>query len=179
MKFWDASAVVELVASESRITVVEDVLVVDPAMAVWWGTPIECRSALARRHRQGQLSVHDIGVAQRAVDAYLGRAQEIGPTLNVRDRALRLVDVHELRATAALQLAAALAWARERPAGVGFVCLDRRLRAAAGREGFDLLPNELALARRAPPAPMIPIFVSDDPAFAERTDEHLTGFGSR
>jgi hypothetical protein len=38
------------------------------------------------------------------------------------------------------------------------------------REGI-----RLAIARREPPAPTIPIYVGDDPHFAE----HLAGFGSR
>ncbi|MBV9281624.1 MAG: CopG family transcriptional regulator [Chloroflexi bacterium] len=41
------------------------------------------------------------------------------------------------------------------------------------REGI-----RLAIARRTPPSPTIPIFVSDDPHFAERVDEHLAGFGA-
>jgi Ribbon-helix-helix protein, copG family len=37
----------------------------------------------------------------------------------------------------------------------------------------------LAVAQRIPPPPTIPIFVSDDPHFAEHVDEHLAGFGER
>jgi hypothetical protein len=40
------------------------------------------------------------------------------------------------------------------------------------REGI-----RLAIAQHTPPAPTIPIFVSEDPDFAERVDEHLAGFG--
>jgi len=42
------------------------------------------------------------------------------------------------------------------------------------REGI-----RLALERRAPPTPTIPLFTSDDPHFAERVDEYLVGFGER
>ena len=51
----------------------------------------------------------------------------------------------------------------------------------SGRHEAEIIREgiQIALARRAPPAPTIPIFVSDDPTFAERADEHLTGFGSR
>jgi hypothetical protein len=38
------------------------------------------------------------------------------------------------------QLAAALVWCEEQSAGEVFVCLDDRLREAARREGFSLLP---------------------------------------
>lgn len=34
-----------------------------------------------------------------------------------------------------------------------------------------------ALEQHAPPAPTIPIYVSADPHFGERADEHLSGFG--
>jgi hypothetical protein len=46
-----------------------------------------------------------------------------------------------LRAADALQLAAALIWCEEQPAGEVFVCLDDRLREAARREGFTLVPE--------------------------------------
>ncbi|MBI3456110.1 MAG: hypothetical protein HY002_10030 [Candidatus Rokubacteria bacterium] len=42
-----------------------------------------------------------------------------------------------------LQLAAALLWVRGHAAQDGFVCLDQRLREAARREGFAVLPSEL------------------------------------
>lgn len=50
-----------------------------------------------------------------------------------------------------------------------------RAAAEAGRSEAELIRDgiELALARRTPPTPTIPIFVSDDPHFAERIDEHL------
>ena len=37
----------------------------------------------------------------------------------------------------------------------------------------------LALERHGPPAPTIPIYVSEDPHFAEEADAHLAGFGRR
>lgn len=77
------------------------------------------------------------------MSSLLEDAQELTASAALRDRALRVVDAHELTATDALQLAAALIWTHERPAGSGFVCLDRRLHAAAAREGFDVLPREL------------------------------------
>lgn len=49
-----------------------------------------------------------------------------------------------------------------------------RSEAAIIREGI-----ELAISQHTPPPPTIPIFVSDDPHFAEEVDEHLAGFGER
>ena len=56
-----------------------------------------------------------------------------------------------------------------------------RTAAETGRSEAELIREgvRLALARHLPPTPTIPIFVSDDPHFAERVDEHLAGFGER
>ena len=68
-------------------------------------------------------------------------ADIVAPTLALRERAGRLLASHPLRAADALQLAAALVWCDERPAEEGFVCLDRRLRDSARREGFAVVPT--------------------------------------
>jgi hypothetical protein len=49
--------------------------------------------------------------------------------------------VHDLRSAHSLHLAAAIAAAEGRPASLEFVCLDDRLRVAAGREGFAVVPS--------------------------------------
>ena len=59
----------------------------------------------------------------------------------VRERAIRLLAVHSLRAGDALQLAAALVYFDERPRGESFVCLDERLGEAAAAEGLTLVPR--------------------------------------
>jgi hypothetical protein len=56
---------------------------------------------------------------------------------------MRLLSTHALRTADGLQLAAALAWCEEEPSADTFVGLDRRLREAARREGFALLPLNL------------------------------------
>ena len=65
----------------------------------------------------------------------------LAPSDEVRHRAGRLLATHPLRAADALQLAAALVWSEEQPLGEVFVSLDDRLREAARREGFALLPS--------------------------------------
>jgi predicted nucleic acid-binding protein len=67
---------------------------------------------------------------------------EIQPGEVLRERALRLLASHNLRAADALQLAAALVWAEERPAGRRFICLDAHLREAARLDGFTVLPED-------------------------------------
>ena len=61
----------------------------------------------------------------------------------VRHRAERLLALHPLRAGDALQLSAALVACEERPEGELLVCLDARLREAAAREGFHLVPESI------------------------------------
>src|SRR5438105_1850316 len=55
-----------------------------------------------------------------------------------------------------------------------------RVAEESGRSEADLIREGIALAvaRQLPPEPTVGILVSDDPLFAERTDEHLAGFGS-
>lgn len=140
MRFWDSSALIPLLLQEPTSARLQDLLRRDPALAVWWGTPVECASALARRQRDGTVGRSGLRQAQATLDSLRARASEIAPTEEVRSRALRLLAVHSLRAGDALQLAAALIWSQERVRGVGFVCLDDRLRGAAAREGFQVLP---------------------------------------
>lgn len=149
MKFWDASALLPLCKKELATGSVRSEYEGDPEVIVWWGTRVECVSALARSAREGALS-RDQQVEVRALlQTLLEAAQEVTPTEEVRSRAERLLALHPLRAADSLQLAAALVWARERTAGVGFVSLDERLREAAGREGFSVLPGGLVGSRAA------------------------------
>lgn len=105
-------------------------------MVVWWGSAIECASAIARLHRDGQLSAADERVA-RGLLAELSTAWfEIQPGTAVRDQAMRVLRVHPLRAADALQLAAALEWSGGAASGM-FITFDDRLRDAAAREGFE------------------------------------------
>ena len=104
----------------------------------WWGTGVECYSAIMRLHRMGQL---DIDEADRAV-ARLRLLQagwsEVLPSSAVRAIAERLLRLHALRSADALQLAAALCACDADTGRLGFVCLDERLATAARREGFAL-----------------------------------------
>lgn len=140
MKFWDASAVVPLVAREPTTTAVFEIFRKDSGLLLWWGTRVELAAAIARAQREGRLTQDQANVAMQGVRDLCTSAAVVGPSNAVLGRAERLPFAHELRAADAMQLAAALIGTRERPAGVGFVSLDRRLRVAAAKEGFDVLP---------------------------------------
>ncbi|MFH1568339.1 MAG: type II toxin-antitoxin system VapC family toxin [Gemmatimonadota bacterium] len=140
MRFWDASAVVPLCVEEEGTALLQGLLDADPAMVVWWSTPVEAASAFARVRRMGGLDQSEEQVARELLAAYAGAWTEMQPSVTLRNRALRLLAVHDLRSADALQLAAAVGWAGEGEDMKEFVCLDRRLADAARREGFRVRP---------------------------------------
>ncbi len=120
---------------------VEPLLRSDPEIAVWWATRVECQSAVARLRREKLLDVRGERQARRVLDRLLTSVIEIQPSAELRESALRLLDLHPLRAADALQLAAALECCGARPRGFPLVSTDDRLRDAALRQGFDVLPD--------------------------------------
>ena len=142
MRFWDASAVISLCVSDPATRAVRGIAEEDPAITAWWGTVVECSSALFRLRRQGDLGAAEADLARQGVTRLAERWSEVLPSHEVREQALRALGLHRLRAGDAFQLAAALVWAERRPSGQHFVSLDGRLRAAAHAEGFTVLPLE-------------------------------------
>lgn len=141
MRFWDSSAVLPLALEDPASERIEPLLREDGEMVLWWGTPVECASALSRANGDRRLTPAHHRRAQAVLEALRAHAFEIQPLEEVRARALRVLDVHSLSHLEAFQLAAALVWCRERTRGVGFVSLDEQLRNAAVREGFQVLPE--------------------------------------
>jgi uncharacterized protein len=136
VKFWDSSALVPLLLHQPQTKRVRQLLEEDDELVVWWGSSVECASAVARLHRDGHLSAPAERDARSLLDVLRKSWFEVQPGDAVREQALRLLRVHNLRAADALQLAAALEWAGNPPEG-GFVTLDDRLLDAARREGFE------------------------------------------
>ena len=64
---------------------------------------------------------------------------EVDPSDIVRETATRLLRVHSLRAADALQLAAAIVAAEQRPAALEMLTLDDRVAGAARKEGFAVI----------------------------------------
>ena len=141
MKFWDTSAIVPLCVSEPATPGVRRIASADTALVVWWATRTECVSAFARRRREGQLAASAERQARRVLLALAAEWSEVLPGDPVRERAERLLGVHPLRAADAFQLAAALVWSRGETRACTIVSFDERLRAAAEREGFSVLPD--------------------------------------
>lgn len=142
MKFWDTSAIVALCVQEPRSKTVKSILGKDLSLVVWWATRTECISALVRQTRQGDLSVAGERQARQVLETLANTWIELQPTDSLRGTAERLLAVHPLRAADAFQLAAALQGCRGQPKDMVLVSFDVRLRDAAYREGFSLLPAE-------------------------------------
>lgn len=139
MKYWDASALIPLLVAEDASPRVDAVLREDPAAATWWGTPIECASALARLERDGALGADDVRAAlERLRQGMLGWI-EVPASGDVREQAMRLLRVHRLRAADAVHIAAAIVAADYQASSLEFVTLDARQAEAAEREGFRVI----------------------------------------
>jgi len=136
LAFWDASALVPLCVRQSAtpqaITFYKSYEAV-----VWWATPVEMASALARLVRMKQIAPSDWAKARQLAAALADAWFVIQPSGALKARATQLVDRYELRAADALQLAAALEWCEAVPQGRVFLTADQKLREAAALSGFD------------------------------------------
>ena len=100
--------------------------------------PLEARSAVRRRQREGDVSGTDAG-------RILNRMEDDGSSLFLVQpstsavQAARLIDRHPLRTYDALQLAGCLVTRDSVPGPLTFVCADVRLCEAAGQEGLTVL----------------------------------------
>jgi predicted nucleic acid-binding protein len=139
--FWDSSALVPLLLPDVRSAGLSTLLRSDAEPALWWVSPVECQSALYRRHREGALSTAVLTRTLQRLKTLVADVDVVAPTPRLRERAGRLLAGHPLRAGDALQLAAALIWCDESPEEDTFVCLDERLAEAAHREGFTVVPD--------------------------------------
>lgn len=139
MRYWDSSALISLFVTEPGSAARVSLLKEDARVVCWWGSRIECASALNRLARERSLDEKGLAHALGNADAFFATCLEVLPSEEVRRRALRLLRVHPLRAADALQLGAALVVAREDPSSLVLVTSDDRLKLAAEREGFLVL----------------------------------------
>jgi len=139
MKFWDSSAIVPLLVQETSTENLLKMLEDDQQLLVWWGTPVECASALARRERDGAMTTAQMTAAVERLASLETAWDEVVPSAAVRAQAGRLVRLHPLRAADALQLAAAVLASEHDPMSLDIVTLDDRLKIAAEREGFRVI----------------------------------------
>ncbi|PYX82598.1 MAG: hypothetical protein DMG70_14335 [Acidobacteria bacterium] len=136
--FWDASALVPLCVHEITSRQAQSQLRRSMPV-VWWVSPIEVHSAIARLHRLGKLKEVDKKGALSRLDMLSRGWREILPSDTLRELSTRLLETFGLRAADSLQLAAALTWCQQRPARRTFICADQRLSKSAGAAGFAVV----------------------------------------
>lgn len=136
MRYWDASGIVPLLVEQSHSREMEKLIEQDPDIVTWWGSSIECFSALMRLVREGRLNSSGAQAAERRLRELRKGWNEVLPTEACRRAAERMLRVHPLRAVDAQQLAAALIASDNEPSMLEVVCLDQRLIEALRKEGF-------------------------------------------
>ena len=139
MRYWDTSAIIGLLVDEPKSTVLRMEHARDVEMTTWWGTQVECVSAVARLEREGRLTSELSGELYLRLGKLAAGWVEIIPSERLRTTAERLLRVHPLRAGDALQLAAGIVGSEHRPTSMAFVTSDVRLALAAQREGFEVI----------------------------------------
>ena len=103
-------------------------------------TPLEARSALRRRQREGDISEADASGILNQIETDVSSSFLVQPSTSaVIEDGARLIDRHALRAYDALQLAGCLVTREQVPGPLTFVCADVRLCAAATQEGLAVL----------------------------------------
>jgi len=136
--FWDATALVPLCVNEAASRRAHAQLGRSEPV-VWWFSIVEIQSAICRLHRERAVTERERRGAERRMQVLRDGWKEILPEDSILERALQLSAIHPLRAGDSLQLAAALAWCGERPAGRPFISGDRRLCVAARISGFTVV----------------------------------------
>lgn len=140
MRFWDSSAVLPLCLEEPRSGRLRALATEDSHIIAWWGTAVECTSAMSRLRREGFLNIEQERQVASVLDSLVAEWTEIKPSEELRRSSIRLLRHHPLRAADALQLAAAYLRAAGRREGNAIICNEHRLRDAELLEGIVFLP---------------------------------------
>lgn len=134
--FWDTSALVPLCVRQALTPRVRS-LYNAYQVTVWWTTPVEIASALARLFRIQQINAKEFAAARKLADDLSETWWVVQPSDVLRASALALVERYDLRAADSLQLASAIEWCEHLPHGRAFLTADHRLREAALLCGFE------------------------------------------
>ncbi len=140
--YLDTSALIKLYVEEEGTEQVVDATrdAADGRVIVVDLTPLEARSAIRRREREGDISAADADRVLRQIENDCSMTFLMQPSTSaVMEEAARLIDRYPLRAYDALQLAGCLVVRDGMPGPVTFVCADTRLCDAARHEGLEAL----------------------------------------
>jgi len=135
VRYWDTPPLARLWPPVAPPVAVARVPAPHGDIVTWWGTTVECESALARREREG----HPVTRGRELHELLAATWREVAPSAAIRLVARRVVRTHALRGADAFQLAAALSAADGDPSSLVFVTYDTRLAEAASKEGFRVL----------------------------------------
>lgn len=133
---------IPLIFEEPTSTTLNELLIEDGDVVVWWGTWIECSVTVSRLRRENKLAEAGEEEVRLSLAELSADWQEIELAEDLRLLAILVSKAHPLKAADCLQLAAALRWCEGNTESTSFVCLDNRLRQAAEGEGFDVTPGE-------------------------------------
>jgi len=131
--YWDASPIIALLVGEPAATRYRHFE--NERIVTWWGTSLECISAIARRQREGA-GAAIVAESYRRLQAMRDGWLEVHASESLHRTAVRLLKTHPLRAGDALQLGAALVASNFEAHSARFLTEDARLKQAAEREGF-------------------------------------------
>ncbi len=141
MRFWDSSAIIPLLVLEDKTEYCISAFQTDKEIMVWTMSKVEVFSALCRSFRENTLTEGTFELAKKRMTDLFDIAFEIVSISKVKERALRLLQVHTLKAADALQLASVLVATQEVTSKLPIMCFDERLKQAAKREGFAINPD--------------------------------------
>lgn len=136
--FWDTSALVPLCVQQQPSSAVR-LLLQRYAIAVWWSTSVEMRSAFERLLRTGHLSPLEYAAAGVRLERLRPAWRELQPAEALKHRAEALLISYPLKAADALQLAAAWTWCSGQLERCTFIAGDAQLLAAARLVGFQVI----------------------------------------
>ena len=140
--YLDTSALIKLYVEEEGGERVVDAAesAADGHIVILVLTPLEARSAIRRRQREGDIATADVDRVLRQIEDDCSTLFLTQPLSSpVMEEAARVIDRHPLRAYDALQLAGCLVVREAMPEPVTFVCADARLCEAAADEGLTTL----------------------------------------
>ncbi len=94
--FWDSSARVPCFVPESRSSETTALLSSDTVITIWWGTPVECSSALEakQRHPKEFLPAPIYTNAYERLADVVAAADHVQPVDQVRDQATESNSTH-------------------------------------------------------------------------------------
>jgi predicted nucleic acid-binding protein len=135
--FFDTSAIIPLCVAQAMSQRARHIYRDYSRQVIAWTCLVEATGAIYRAVRYGALSEQNAGRAVGRLMQLQERWVEITATDQVRDIALEVVRIYDVRAADSLQLASALIWCKQKPRNRLFVCFDQKLAAAAKAVGFD------------------------------------------